>query len=260
VVVLHVGTHKTGTTSIQKMLAGNEDHFASEGLCYPTLTRVGAGHHNLIWELLNDERFDPAAGSFADLVTELSRDQPPRVLLSAEGFEYLYERPALARSLKEGLESAGYRVEVVLALREVPSYLESLYYELTKHGLSVDLDGFVDEAVSRGSIHLRDMAFCLRYEELTDSFASVFGAGSLHVLAYGPSIVSSFFARVGALLDTTLTEIPGWDRSNVRPEGTAGNVTGVGPREATATLSGDQRERLMRALGDPIAALAERYS
>ncbi len=257
-VVLHVGTHKTGTTSIQKMLAANEDHFAHEGLCYPQLTRVGAGHHNLVWDLLDDERYDPAAGSFAELVAELGRDQPPRVLLSAEGFEYLYERPATARRLKEGLEGAGYQVEVVLALREVPGYLESLFYELKKHGLSVDLSGFVDEAVSNGSIHLRDMAFCLRYEELTDSFASVFGAGSLHVLAYGPSIVPSFFARVGALLGTTLTEIPEWDRSNVRPQATT--AQGHEPRGATATLSEDQRERLSRALGDPIAALVERFS
>jgi len=260
VVVLHVGTHKTGTTSIQKMVAANEDHFRAEGLCYPLTTRVGAGHHNLAWELLGDERYEPAAGSFADLLAELREEEPPRVLLSAEGFEYLYEHPAAARRLKEGLESAGYRVEVVLVLREVPSYLESLYYELTKHGLNVDLDGFVDEAVSTGSIHLRDMAFCLRYEELADAFASIVGPDSLHVLAYGPLIVPSFFARVGALLGTTLTEIPGWDRSNVRPHTALDAAENADSPELPRTLSDAQVDRLHLTLGHPIATLTQRFA
>ena len=72
--------HKTGTTSLQTMIARNREHFREQGLYYPATGQVGVGdgQHNLAWELLGDERFDPEAGSLAGLADELRERRRPR--------------------------------------------------------------------------------------------------------------------------------------------------------------------------------------
>ena len=46
-IVLHVGIHKTGTTSIQDTLCANIDRLAETGLVYPR-PQYGTGHHELL--------------------------------------------------------------------------------------------------------------------------------------------------------------------------------------------------------------------
>ena len=62
IAVMHIGSHKTGTASLQSMIARNETYFADQGLFYPAVGQVGDGHHNLAWELNGDERYDPRSG------------------------------------------------------------------------------------------------------------------------------------------------------------------------------------------------------
>ncbi len=150
-VVLHVGMHKTGTTSVQTMIARNREHFTAEGLYYPEAGQVGVGdgQHNLAWELNGDERFDPEAGSLADLSDELREHQPSAVLISSEDLEYLHDKPDRLLMLRDLLGDLGYSARVVITLREPSEYLESLYYELVHQGRAGEFDTFVTEALEQ---------------------------------------------------------------------------------------------------------------
>ena len=46
--ILHAGTHKTGTTSIQKVLADNRDWLRERGLIYPDGGSVFGGRSRTI--------------------------------------------------------------------------------------------------------------------------------------------------------------------------------------------------------------------
>ena len=67
---VHVGTHKTGTTSIQVFLRGHAAALRRQGLYVPTTGTIDpqSGHHNLAWELYADERFDRAFGGAEELI------------------------------------------------------------------------------------------------------------------------------------------------------------------------------------------------
>ena len=56
--LLHVGTHKTATTSLQAALVASSGELASDGTLYPETGRIHFGHHNIAWGLIGDERFD----------------------------------------------------------------------------------------------------------------------------------------------------------------------------------------------------------
>ncbi len=79
--VLHAGTHKTGTTSIQSSLAENRDWLRERGYVYPSLGPVG---HNEFAYRLSRVKPDGVETLHAEL---MSVADPGRVLvLSAEEF------------------------------------------------------------------------------------------------------------------------------------------------------------------------------
>lgn len=231
VAVLHIGTHKTATTSLQSMIAANSAHFVGQGLCYPATGRWGDGHHNLAWELNADERLQASAGKLVDLTAELEAGQPGAVLLSSEDFEYLYRKPDRLAQLREALEALGYRVEVLVALRQPSDYAESLYWELGKHGLQMSLADFTGEILARGGITFRSWDFRLDYQPLVASFARNFGPEAIHVLRYQESeFVGPLLATCGDLLGLSLAAVPGWQRHNQRPASGAGpDPVGMAP-------------------------------
>lgn len=57
-VYLHIGTHRTGSTSIQRFLANGEEALADRGVIYPKTGRPDTewsnryGHHLLHWSLV----------------------------------------------------------------------------------------------------------------------------------------------------------------------------------------------------------------
>src|SRR5215831_15350027 len=86
---VHIGTHKTGTTSLQLAMSENAPALLRHGYLYAATGRpaeVPTGHHNLAWEITADRRFRPAYGTLEDLIREV-RHHSGDVILSSEGFE-----------------------------------------------------------------------------------------------------------------------------------------------------------------------------
>ena len=203
---LHVGTHKTGTTAIQRFLAGNRERLALDGLYYPRAGWLNddlPGHHNVASELSGDGRFDRAAGTLADVVGEIARVRPRNACLSSENFEYLHVRDDALVTLRDAIVAIGYQPRVVLYVRTQHDYATSLYAELVKHGMQVPFAGFLDDVVANGVVRYgRAWTFRFDYLELASRFANVFGPKSVIVRAYrddgsAGSIVHDFLAAIG---------------------------------------------------------------
>jgi len=259
-VVLHVGMHKTGTTSLQTMIARNREHFAAQGLYYPGTGQVGVGdgQHNLAWELNGDERFDPGAGTLADLAGELRDHRPTGVLISSEDLEYLHDKPDRMVTLRGVLEDAGYSARIVITLREPSEYLESLYYELVHQGRAGEFDTFVTEALEQRGI-FSPGGIELDYSRLVGGFAGVFGNGALRVLDYDRNdAVGPVLEACADAIGTPLTAVPGWTRFNVRDDPERARPPDGG-RPAPAVLSRSQHEAIQIAFGATFASVLRQY-
>jgi hypothetical protein len=179
---VHVGTHKTGTTSIQALLAANDSALRGAGVFVPRSGRIDdayAGHHNIAWELGADRRFDPAHGTLDTLVAEIMAANAPTVCLSSEDFESLHGNEHALRLLRDALNAAGYAVTIVLYLRPQADYLESLYAEICPCW-NVAFGAFLDGIIAAGGYG----GTLFDYDRLTTAFADVFGADRLVVRAY----------------------------------------------------------------------------
>lgn len=248
-ILLHVGMHKTGTTSIQKFLAGNRTALLRSGILYPDLGH-GDSHPGLALSLPNRRadmirRMRRATGpghqaaavawphpdqAYGDLADTVAWYRPDLVALSSECFlEWLdpaLVRDALARSL-------GGPVTVLIYLRNPEDWIESVYRQVVR-------DPEIRFAGDPAHLPQWDL---LDYPALLRRWADVFGRDALRVRSYDTADTR---AR-GVVGDVeTLLRLPG-DDARWYP-----------PRDTNAALDHLRTEQLRRDNGgcaDPAAVV-----
>ncbi|PSB38215.1 hypothetical protein [Aphanothece minutissima] len=173
---LHIGDHKTGSTSIQAFLRRRAADLEAVGIYVPTAGTYSpeSGHHQLAFELLEDKRWNPAHGGLEELVQELRRCPLPRAVISCEDLSLLVVRPDRLRRLEACLLAEGHTVSWLMFLRRVDDYLESLYCELKRSGLRARLGypGFALPFLLWGRRYSKfcdQRAFVRRWRGLSDS-------------------------------------------------------------------------------------------
>lgn len=114
--LIHVGLHKTGTTSVQDQLHRNRECLLGEGILYPTTGLFGSQHGLIPGSIIPRHFFldrTPRSLCTRDYLEELSREvegaRPNLVILSSEVFtEIAHNRPAclgMLDELRRGFES-----------------------------------------------------------------------------------------------------------------------------------------------------------
>ena len=90
-IFLHIGPHKTGTTSIQATLRFNSEYLETCGVCYlpvglgPTPDRIH-GQHNLAYEICGDYRFDPDGATWSEAMRFIDESHYRTFIISSEAF------------------------------------------------------------------------------------------------------------------------------------------------------------------------------
>ena len=126
-IVFHIGTHKTGTTTIQVSLGKAYDSLLARGVLYPRAGREGPGHAQLGRELLSTDAPLAKVPSHLGILAELRKARPSTLLISSEGLlGGSSPRPVeWARHLCEELKPA--QVDVLAYVRPQWERIESQY-------------------------------------------------------------------------------------------------------------------------------------
>lgn len=177
---LHIGAHKTGTTSIQSYLHQNRDRLLAEGLLYPQAFGHRLGHHQLYFRLEGGDKGSAPADmdlerEFVRLYDEIDGSPAENVIMSSEGLFSLS---------KQGIEQladrlAGYDITAIAAIRRPDRLFESAYNQKIKSAearFSTSHARFVNNP-----FHLvRD----LRFDRALRNWAQVLGRRNLKVVCY----------------------------------------------------------------------------
>lgn len=159
-IILHIGTHKTGTTSLQHFLAQNRKILHKRGLYYPSYTLVDFPDHTAHHELANALAGDPKAhmsiddtkGFIEACEQEVTRNDT--VFFSAESlFRQVKKKCKLDYwgAKEEFIREAAHlfrrhEVKIMVVLRRQSDYAESIYQENIK---KTDYSGSFKEFVTR---------------------------------------------------------------------------------------------------------------
>jgi len=214
-IVLHIGTHKTGTTAIQRFAASKRGKLRPKGLWYPSYDEIGLfvhyGHHHVAHALANENgnrlSIDDAK-RFADHVQAKMR-RSETLLISAEPFYrhvlpadggYWAERKAYIERMRSFFP--GPDVKVLTIVRRQDTFARSLYQErvkVTKYRLKFK-DFIENERPS------------FEYYKHLEIFSEVFG--DVEVLTYedlaGDGLIDAFFNHLGV----DVSGIPGRPSAN----------------------------------------------
>jgi hypothetical protein len=124
--LLHIGTNKTGTSTLQRYLGSNRDKLLQQGIWYPHIGSFPMAHHDYALGIRKkdfaERKVDP----------EIIRNPPPGtevVLLSSEAFHTISSVEAVAEWFPPD------QTQIVLYLREHVSYLASWYQQSAQERL-----------------------------------------------------------------------------------------------------------------------------
>ncbi|MGQ3672715.1 hypothetical protein ACT6QG_09985 [Xanthobacter sp. TB0136] len=155
-IFIHIGTHKTGTTSIQALLWRRATRLRKAGIHVPHTGRPFpnmAGHHNIGWLLRGDSRADPALGGLDELVRELADAPCPKAVISAEDLQFLAAEPRLLRLMEQTFEAHGWQPHYIVFLRDPSSYAISLFHEMRKTQPDLAFSDFSESILRNGYFH-----------------------------------------------------------------------------------------------------------
>lgn len=160
--ILHIGSPKTGTTSIQWLLHQKQDILREHGINFSRTHRKHISHNRVVPEFREGR-----ASEFCDqLAEEIETSDCPLHIVSSE----LFFRPAAARMMAPGLAeflppALREATTVVCYLRRHDLYLEALYKQLVKNGKIVPApQAFIET-------HLRRIT----YSKSLTHYAAAFG-------------------------------------------------------------------------------------
>ena len=185
-IVVHIGPHRTGTTTLQELLDENRTNLAEFGIYYPEDATGSKAHHVLAWSCQHRDlsligHFNETRSCEQILKDWLSKAQDKNcgtLLMSSEEFAKL--RTADWKSLVESCD-VGHRWKLIAAFRSPDEIARSTYAQLLRSGLTQDFHelaegfeggvrdfyDFFDEIVS-------DADWCdsslVPYSKLTDVF------------------------------------------------------------------------------------------
>lgn len=190
-VILHVGRHKTGTSSLQSFFSANRQILSEYGIFYPH-TGVRNNAHHIVAESFSGGALKEDKSSASPLESQLVKDlreeisgaNEPVALVSSEAFQNV--NPRLVAEI-----FSGFRLKVVMYLREQSVYLRSAYAQRI-HATNTIL--------SLAEYYQKTFLGSSDYLTYLNRWKSVFG-DSLDVLSYersalkNESIVDDFVDR-----------------------------------------------------------------
>ncbi|MFP7572488.1 hypothetical protein [Marivita sp. S2033] len=184
--LLHIGANKTGTSSIQRMLALNAPALAREGWLYPEFHLNHCAHHPLAYALAGHPTRGLAPG-WRSRFAQAIADPAQRVVISSELFFRNVPPQAAATLFPPG------QTRIVLYLREHLSYLASWYAQaVQERNLTASFDDYI-------------RLFPQPFTQFLKGWEEVYGADAITLRPFrreafpGGDIRADFLARMGGV-------------------------------------------------------------
>lgn len=166
-IYLHIGTHKTGTTTIQKFLSRNRQNLLSKRVLYPSSP---VSHHDLLQNKGKDKPWGLNFDAWEYLLKEIKSEKPDKAVISSENFSRLYfEDVSKVRDYM-----SEFRPKIIVYLRRQDEYFASLYCQAIKTAHHWD-------SVKK---HILDNKAYADYYKILEPWKKAFGKENIIVRVY----------------------------------------------------------------------------
>lgn len=168
---LHIGSPKTGTTSLQSFLNVNEVRLRSEaGVNFMQTARTHAAHNGLA----TATRTDSSGQVFEEILAEADKQPDAQHIISSE----LLFNPHIAKKVIASIPKAMRgRTKLICYIRRQDSYLEALYKQFLKNGrIPPNREAFLVRAHK-----------IIRYWQIIDGYGQKLGRENVVLRPFSPA-------------------------------------------------------------------------
>ena len=245
--LVHIGPHKTGTTSLQAALYVGRPAMLEQGVRHAgrgrnpvTAVRAVTGQASTY-----SEDAAPPIGRWRSFVREIERAKEPRVVISSEFLAWA--EPATIRRIVTDLDPS--RVHIAVTLRPLVRILPSMWQQVVQSGTTTPFDAWLDRLFNAppGKAR-RAFWFMQRHDELIARWAEVVGPENVTAIVVDErehDMVLRVFEQLLGLRRGTLATVPDLaNRSLTMPEAEAVRAFNIAAK--AEGLSKAQHARAMR--------------
>ena len=199
--VVHAGTPKTGTTTVQRALAALDPALRDRGVHVPMAARIDPGlacHANLR-RRFTGFRYLPEKGGWRALVDEIRASDARLFVISDEVYGRIPQHTVVA-GIAELAVRCNLAVDVVAYVRPQCQYLDSHYAELVKIGLaSIPFEAYAAEAfVGRPVARHRWLSYARAFAPWRAAFSARVAVTPLEPARLPDGLVAHFLGLLGA--------------------------------------------------------------
>jgi len=208
-IYIHIGTHKTGSTSLQRWMLEHESFLNANGFILYKGDHKTHNHVELYLAAMRYDRdsfgkqsmpevkFDESYTSAVSkqVQTFISKYGNENLILSTEGLSLLRHRDEIQK-LATILGSDYENIKIILYLRDKKDYLSSYRLQLKKKERKASTDYW-------SALYVEDDTWLIDYEQLITAYGDVFGLNNIVVIDYDKemesrtNIIPSFVETVG---------------------------------------------------------------
>lgn len=248
-IVIHIGWHKTGTTSIQVFLKNNAHKLIHENkLYYPNEGLVGCGHHAIPWAVRGIEQSPWGKLSITDetvLVRQAIENGKKlgceNLVFSSEEFCSFSEQEILR--LNEILSGENHKITIVAYIRRQDLLIESAY--------NMEVKWWVSRLTEDFQQYIKNKIPYIKYDLILDSWANVFGLENIKVRVYDTNLMPQNDIRLD------FCNLTGIDPINLMFDNRRSNRS-LGPKSLTF-LRILNRFKIPRKLHEKIVSILQKY-
>ena len=184
--VIHMGLHKTASSSFQNFLNLNRNVLLDAGVLYPEIEEH-AGHWLIPYEILRNN-WGFLEDYMKNTLSVAKQRNVKTVLISAEDFETLLLEDFRAAQFEKLARGLGYsEIHWICALRNQWDYFNSLYAEMSKHTVCLNYLQAGEAVCNFGEISMSVAGFRWRfafdYDSIIERFIAVVH-GSFSVISF----------------------------------------------------------------------------
>ncbi|MFF1702773.1 hypothetical protein [Streptomyces sp. NPDC058252] len=209
--LLHIGPHKTGTTSIQGALFAAKDAMAGHGVAFPAHSRHPMEAALAICArpgMMGDAR--PTEGHWARLLDAVRATGKQTSVISSEFFADAPDDETIARIVDDlGRD----RVHILVTLRPLAKIMPSQWQQYVQNGLRMGYEDWLDHMLRKAPYEKPNPSFWRRHrhDRLVERWARVAGAENITVVVVDDrdrgGLMRTFESLLG-LPDGLLVEVP----------------------------------------------------
>ena len=204
-IILHAGTPKTGTTSLQFLLDQKHEALLEQGILYPKYClNTNPPKHQWLVTFLKENNFDALFNYLQEIFIEAKEKQAETIVLSTEGiFNHWWD---FSPEAKEILHVIAKKIdlELYVVFREPSSFLESFYKQNLKNPQNTAAKCYGKdwslEEMMKDKWFMKHMDYLGFLQELEN----LIGKQSIKVFSYSKKIVETILHNIGFTDLTTL--------------------------------------------------------